>query len=177
VTSGARVWEVERGVAAGHLGGEMAGSKVSKVSKGKEAAVVSKVKKGVDASKALKSKEKPKKSSHGSSRKLKSSKVKKGSGVGKEKRPKGPGLVTDKWTAKDFALEAVKRTLTGERKWVQLRTLGKWWGIYAKRKADELVKALDELQAEHQVRSKGLGRSWRLGGRAREVTWLAGKSV
>jgi hypothetical protein len=146
-------------------------------SKGKEAVVASKGKKGVEVSKSMKSKEKPKKSSHKASHKLKISKGKKVSRTSKDKQVKGPKLLTDTWTTKDYALEAVKRTLTEERKWVQLRTLGKWWSVYGKGKAEELVKALDELAAEHKVRSKGSGRSWRLGGRARGVTWLAGKAV
>jgi hypothetical protein len=77
--------------------------------------------------------------------------------------------VSDVWTAKDFAVEAVKRNLRPDRKWVQLRTLGKWWNKYARFDMEELVKALKALGEEHVLNCRTEGRQWKLGGRAREV--------
>jgi hypothetical protein len=76
--------------------------------------------------------------------------------------------VSDVWTAKDFAVEAVKRNLRADRKWVQLRTLGKWWNRCARFDMEELVRALEALRGEHVLNCKREGREWKLGERARE---------
>ena len=80
--------------------------------------------------------------------------------------------VSDVWTAKDFAVEAVKRNLRPDRKWVQLRTLGRWWNTFTRLDLEEMVKALEVLRDEHVLNCKREGRQWKLGVRAREVTLM-----
>jgi hypothetical protein len=109
----------ERGAGSGERGG----SQRKEVMVGSKEWKVSKVAKGSGVSKPSKSKEKSKSKSKAS----KESKGKKTPGETKVKESKGRVSLTEGWSAKEFALEAVKRNI-GERKWVQLRTLGKWWG-------------------------------------------------
>jgi hypothetical protein len=78
--------------------------------------------------------------------------------------------MSDVWVAKDLAVEAVKRSLRADRKWVQLRTLGKWWTTYTGLGVEGLVKALEGLKGERVLNCKTEGRQWKLGARAREVT-------
>ena len=80
--------------------------------------------------------------------------------------------VSEAWTAKDFAVEAVKRNLRPDGKWVQLRSLGKWWQTYTRLDLEELVKALAVLKEEHVLTCKTAGRQWKLGVRAGEVTLM-----
>jgi hypothetical protein len=93
------------------------------------------------------------------------------------KGPKRPRhVVSDKWVARDYAIEGVKQTTVGaERKWVQRRTLEKWWKTYAGELGEAVLqKELEQLQNERVLSSKRHGGSWKLGGRAREWTYIAG---
>jgi hypothetical protein len=58
-------------------------------------------------------------------------------------------------------LEGVKQ-LTGEKRWVELRVLKKWWRRYAKQEEEVLTKALGELKGGHMVASKRDDRMWKL---------------
>ena len=93
------------------------------------------------------------------------------------KGPKRPRHVaSDKWVARDYAIEGVKRTTVGaERKWAQWRTLQKWWKTYASDLGEAVLqKELEQLQTDGVLLSKSHGRSWKLGGRARECTYVPG---